>query len=59
MPPLAAALASFVIFRFPMAYPWQLALLIAVAIGAFVYSAQGTWLRMRRLYQSPEKFRGG
>ena len=59
LPPLAAAAASFILCLVPMAYPWQLALLTATAIGAFVYSAQGTWARMRQLYQRPEKPQNG
>ncbi len=37
-----------------MAYPWQLAVLAATAIGALVYSTQLTWKRMRRLLLPPE-----
>lgn len=55
LPPLVTAAASFILFLVPMAYPWQLALLAATAIGAFVYSAHGTWVRMRRLHRRPEK----
>ena len=50
LPPLAIASAAFVFFLVLMTYPWQLALLSATAIGAFVYSAQGTWARLRRLH---------
>ena len=52
LPPLASALAAFGYFLAGMAYPWQLALLAATAIGALVYSTQVTWRRMRRLTQS-------
>ncbi len=51
---LTAALLSFAVFRLAMAYPWQLAILTATAIGALVYSAQTTWKRLRRLYRPPE-----
>lgn len=59
LPPLAAAAASFILFLVPMAYPWQLALLAATAIGAFVYSAHGTWVRIRQLYQQSDKPQNG
>ncbi len=54
LPPLVSALAAFGFFLAAMAYPWQLALLAATAIGAFVYSTQITWQRMRRLARPPE-----
>lgn len=57
--PLAAAAAALIVFYFPMAYPWQLALLAATAIGAFVYSTQSTWARLRRLYRQPGRHRNG
>ena len=47
----ALAVFSFAIFRVAMAYPWQLAVLAATAIGALVYSTFVTWNRMRRLYR--------
>ncbi len=49
LPPVACAATAFGIFFGAMAYPWQLALLSATAIGALVYSTQVTWRRMRRL----------
>ncbi len=54
LPPVASAIAAFGFFLAAMAYPWQLALLAATAIGAFVYSTQVTWRRMRRLIRRPE-----
>ncbi len=55
LPPLVSALAAFGFFLAAMAYPWQLAVLAATAIGAFVYSTQITWQRMRRLARPPEE----
>ena len=49
--PVAAAVLAFGHFLTAMAYPWQLALLAATAIGAFVYSTRVTWQRLRRLYR--------
>ncbi len=49
--PLAFATLSFAIFFAAMAYPWQLAVLASTAIGALIYSALGTWKRMRKLYR--------
>ncbi len=54
MTSLVLAILSFGIFFAAMAYPWQLAVLAATAIGALVYSTQITWQRMRRLYRPPE-----
>ena len=51
--PLAIAVSAFVFFSAATGYPWQLALLTATAVGAFVYSAQVTWERIRRLYRRP------
>ncbi len=51
---LTLAVLSFAIFLKMMAYPWQLAVLAATAIGALVYSIQSTWRRMRRLYRPPD-----
>lgn len=53
MTSLAVAILSFGVFLTMMAYPWQLAVLAATAIGALVYSAQITFGRMRRLYRPP------
>lgn len=58
LPPLAAAAAAYPLFLVLMSYPWQLAFLTAVAIGALVYSAQGTWARLRRLHGRPGVFPG-
>ncbi len=51
LPPLAATIVAFAVFFSGMAYPWQLALLAAAAIGAFVYAALGTWARLHLLYR--------
>ncbi len=51
---LALAALAFAIFLAASAYPWQLAVLAATAIGALVYSTQITWDRMRRLYRPPD-----
>ncbi len=51
---LGLATLSFAIFFAAMAYPWQLAVLAATAIGALVYSTHTTWTRMRRLFRPPE-----
>ena len=50
---IVIAILSFAIFKTAMAYPWQLAVLVGTAIGALVYSAQTTWVRMRKLYRRP------
>ena len=47
--PLIAAFASYLFFSQVMAYPWQLALLVALAIGALVFSSQRTMERLRSL----------
>ncbi len=51
---LVLAILAFAVFGAAMAYPWQLAVLAATAIGALGYSAHVTWRRMRRLYRPPE-----
>lgn len=51
---LVAAAVAFAVFVAAMAYPWQLAVLVATAIGALVYSTHTTWKRMRRLYRPPD-----
>lgn len=48
--PLAAALLSFPLFAVVMAYPWQLALLTASAIGALIYSTQRTVDNLRTFF---------
>lgn len=49
--PVLAAIAAFVLASVWRGYPWQLALLTALAIGAFTYAVQRTWVRMRDLHQ--------
>ena len=53
-PRLAVAVLAFGIFFAAMAYPWQLAVLAATAIGALIYSTHATWQRMRPLYRPPD-----
>ena len=54
-PAAVAATAAFGFYLAAMSYPWQLALLAATAIGALIYSAQVTFVRLRRLYAPPEE----
>lgn len=54
LPPSVAAGAAFGSFMVILRYPWFLALLASTAIGALVYSAQGTWERLRGLYAQPD-----
>lgn len=50
---LAVAAVAFVVLSAGRGYPWQLALLTAVAIGALVYSTWRTVQNMRRLRVPP------
>lgn len=45
--PLAAALVSFAFFFLALAFPWQLSLLLALAIGALVWSTLRTVENLR------------
>ena len=47
--PLAISLISFAIFSLGMSFPWQMALLTALAIGALTYSTQRTLENLRYL----------
>lgn len=38
-----------------MSYPWQLAVLVALAVGAFSYAARRTWTNLRSLHRPPEE----
>ncbi len=53
LPPALVTALTFAVFFGTMGYPWQLAFLLALAIGALVYSSLGTWKRMRRLARRP------
>ncbi len=55
---LVLAVLSFAVFFVAMAYPWQLAVLAATAIGALVYSTHATWERMRALLRPTPGSRG-
>ena len=50
--PLALAAVAFLVLTRARGYPWQLALLAAVAIGALVYVTRRTIQNMRRLSRS-------
>lgn len=48
-----AGAIAFGVFLSVFGYPWPLAVLASTAIGAFVYSAQSTWERLRDIYSRP------
>ncbi len=50
---LVLATLAFAVFSAVMAYPWQLAVLAATAIGSLVYWAYATFMPMPLLYHPP------
>lgn len=50
----AIACATFLVFWLWRDYPWTLALLAAIAVGALVHAAWKSFGRLRDLYRSPD-----
>lgn len=53
--PLAVAAAVFAALYFGRGYPWQLALLAATAIGAFIHVTRRTITHLRQLNRRRER----